>query len=1276
MNSPGSAQPFSGPSIAPHVMNDPRPQAAVAPLKLEHSAAGGYLAVGGEQHDPPASSGTPRTRTSEVKPAIRRAQVHRRHDLTAHKGRPGVEIGQLGRWTQELLRNWLRESYAGDSAWTCPCLCARRIRSRTVTMQCPSCGLANLPELRFCVRCGSMLTAPPLPDEQRKHVTILFVDTVGSTRLLSLLDPERVRAQIAEVLRICQEEIQRYGGTVDKLIGDAVMAVFGLPAVHEEDPERAARAALSIKTQMRPAVEAGTLPEIRVGVNTGEVVATARRGPGGELLVVGEAINLAARLQQHAAPGQVLVGERTMRAIRHVASLRPILPFEARGVSAPLAAWELLDILPAGGRPLAATPFVDREEDLGLLRGIARRALRECRGHVVTILGTAGVGKTRLVQEFTADDHVLHVLRGRALPYGTGIPLWALGETVREESGILIGDPLGLARRKLEDMATALQVTGATSRLSVVLGLDQRDRNLSREALFTGLKLFFRALAQRGPLLLILEDLHVAEDVTLDFLEYAPEWIRDSPILFFLLSRPELLERRSTWMGGKRNAVTVFIDPLAPESSREIVHAALARKQLPDSLLDLILDRAGGNPLFVEEMVSTLLEREVLVETQDRWVLRVPLGEVAMPDTVNAVIAARVDALPLHEKQTLQTAAVVGRDFWLGALRRVADETHIEDTIRRLVDKELLVRSPRSTLRGEEEFTFRHILIRDVAYAMIPKGQRWLKHAYCAEWLEQVAEDRRPEYADVIAYHWQQVMTLRAELGLARDPRAHERSIVNYLLAGDRAATLYANVTAIDHYTKVLDLNPPGRAQMQALLGRGGVLMLLGEYDKAREDFTVLRVMAHDTGDLKFEAAALDRIGQSYRSQDQIDRALEYLGQALGFSRNIGDPVLTGRILNHIGFAYDSAAMIQEAMRSLQEARRLLEGTDDLLGLAESLHGLGENAMRRGQYRECIEWSSESAKYSEQVGNRSLTGENRYMIAISRLVLGEYTAAEAEVERSVEDLAEIGDVWNLSFALGASARIAAAVGKFGKALEYSTRGWELARRIGADRQAVLNLLMKGAVYRELEDAEAAWQADQDAASLATDHRAASFVMPLVLFSLVLDSTMLGRWDDAQRHVEQVGQLLTETKRTDYLHQLTHVKGRLLLALGKGAQARELAVRLSDSVDASDMLHWRVPASLLLADTFAALSATEDAAVAYGAAAEHAERLGCRPGLWRALAGLAEARLVQGQTAEAARLSDHAGTIIRQLATTVPEESMRAAFLSSPHVKRVFTMAGL
>ncbi len=1129
--------------------------------------------------------------------------------------------------------------------------------------------------MRFCGNCGSALETPAAAAEERKVVTILFADVVASTALSGSVDPERLRDQMSRFFDIARQEIERYGGTVEKFIGDAVMAVFGLPAIHEDDPERAARAAAAMRDRLQPLVVAGGLPPIRIGLATGEAVANPRAAEKGEFLVTGEVVHLAARLQQHAAPGQILVGERTMPAVRRVATLRAIQPLQVKGRSEPLSAWEVLSVEPPREREVTATPFVGREEELDLLAGLVRRMRREGRGHVVTVLGPAGVGKTRLVQEFRQRAGEVHSLRGRALPYGSGVPFWAVGEAIREECGILFGDPLETARQKLEEAAARLELGDAVPALLSVLGLSDAGRDPTREELFAGMRGFFQALAQRGPLLVILEDLHSAEDVTLDYLEHSADWVRDVPILLLTLSRPELLERRTSWMGGKRSASTLYLDPLGGEESRALAMGILGRKTAPEPLLELILDSAEGNPLFMEEMLRSLIERGFLVEEDDGWTLTIPLTQVTIPDTIHAVIAARVDALPSPQKRILQAAAVQGKDFFLGGVRFVATEDHVDEALAALVQKELVVRKPRSMVVGEEEFTFRHILIRDVSYALIPKAQRWPKHARVAEWMSQTAGDRQAEWADVIAHNWLQVLALRQELGLPPDESARAHAIANLLLAGDRAARVYANTTALDHYGRVLDLDLPPDARLRALLGRGAVWMLLGQFERAREDFAAARTLAQQTGDRRTEAVALDYLGHSYRRQDRVAEALAYLQPALTLSREVDDPVLTGRILNHIGFTHFSDANHEEAIRHHEEARRLLEGSGDAAVLAESLHGLGENLMFWGRYQESIGFLLESARMCETVGNRSLAGENRFMVGHARQILGDYAEAQVEVQRSLAVLGEIGDIWNLAVALWAATGIAMALGEFSKAFEYATRGANLARQIEAIRFQHYNLLWLAQLHRELEDHHGAWQLDREAADLAG--KVGGGWVPIVLAWLALDLAALGRGEEAETHLRDARRALQQTQtHLDFDQTITHAAGKILLALGRPMEALQAADRLTDLVAGTGTLHWRVPSLLLRADAAAALGESQAALSTYRRAAEEAERAGLLPAMWRALVGRAEMQRATGDAPGATASAVRAREIIERLAATVPDERLRAVFLQSAKVQRVAALAGV
>jgi tetratricopeptide (TPR) repeat protein len=917
---------------------------------------------------------------------------------------------------------------------------------------------------------------------------------------------------------------------------------------------------------------------------------------------------------------------------------------------------------------------VGRRRELDLLTDCVRRVQREGRGHAVTVLGPAGVGKTRLARELRNRIDGVRILRGRALPYGTGVPFSPLGEAIREECGILFGDSLDVARRKLRETAARLEIGDAVPALRAVLGLGEGAHELSRQVLFTQTWMFFEAVARRSPLVLIAEDVHSADEGTLDFIEHSAGRLRDIPLLLLVLSRPELLERRPSWMPGQRSATILPLEPLAQSESRALVLGVLGGRPAPPSFPDLVLERAEGNPLFIEEILRTLLEQGVLVDEGAGWALTVPVGQITIPESVQAVIEARIDALSGPEKRTLQTAAVVGRDFWLGALLAL-DEDLSHDALRGLIDKNVLVPKPRSTLRGEKEFAFKHILIRDVAYRMLPKAQRWPKHMRFAEWLPRIAGGGRAAFADIIAHHWLQVNSLRDDLGLPPDPRAREQGIANLLVAAAQASRLYANSTALDHYTRALDLDPPSEERLAALLGRGEVWMLLAHHERAREEFAAVRALARQGARLRWEVQALDRLGHSFRRQDQIAHALEHLQEALRLSRDLGEASLTGHILNHIGFAYFSQARYEDAIHMHLEARALLERQDHA-GLAESLHGLGDNAVLLGRFDEGVRWLTDSAALCERIGNRSLEGENRYVIALCRDLLGDTAAAQTEVERSVAALAEIGDTWRLCFALSAAARVAIPLGQFGSAIDSATRGLNAARQIGAGRAAIFNLLCLSSVHRELEDFQGAWQADQEAADLLRAGEVGGFWRPGVLASLALDSAALGRTDDAQAYIRDARQAVAEgPTRGDFPEEIAHAEGRVFLALGRPSDARDAAVRLVDLVALNGLRRWRIPALLLQADAAAALGEPAKAVVLYQTGAEEAGRLGRPPALWRALAGLAELQHTIGDIAAAGPSAKRAQDITARLAACVRDKELEATFLGSARVRRIAALSG-
>ena len=569
-------------------------------------------------------------------------------------------------------------------------------------------------------------------------VTVLFADLVGFTARSEKLDPEDVRALLAPYHAHLRSELERFGGTVEKFIGDAVMALFGAPASHEDDPERAVRAALAIRDWAR---EQGDELQVRIAVNTGEaLVALDARPSEGEAMAAGDVVNTAARLQAAAPLNGILVGEQTYRATSEVFDYSKAEPVVGKGKSEPIPVWEALEARSRFGVDVsrrADTPLVGRGREQELLVSTLGRVREERSPQLVTIVGVPGIGKSRLVLElFRAveeDPEFVTWRQGRSLPYGEGVTFWALAEIVKAEAGILENDTPEQAEEKL--VRTVAQLGSDASErqwlerhLRPLAGVAEEEPTGAAEGV-AAWRRFLEALAEERPLVLVFEDLHWADASLLEFVDQLVERVSGVPLLVLATARPELLQRRPGWGGGKANALSISLSPLSDEDTARLVQALLERPLLDAQTQEALLGRAGGNPLYAEQYARVLLERGDLSE---------------LPETVQGIIAARLDALSEDEKQLLQDAAVVGKVFWMGAVEAVGSvtRTQAEELLFALERKEFLGRSRVSSVAGESEFVFRHLLIRDIAYGQIPRAARSLKHRHAAAWIESLGRPR------------------------------------------------------------------------------------------------------------------------------------------------------------------------------------------------------------------------------------------------------------------------------------------------------------------------------------------------------------------------------------------------------------------------------------------------------------------------------------------------------------------------------------------------------
>jgi class 3 adenylate cyclase len=636
---------------------------------------------------------------------------------------------------------------------------------------CPNCGSANAEGANFCSVCGFRLGVPTVA-EVRKTVTIVFCDVTGSTELGERLDPESMRKVLARYFEVMRAALERHGGSVEKFIGDAVMAVFGIPQLHEDDALRAVRAAadmLAALDDLNLELERdhGVRLACRIGVNTGEVLVGAETADFGR--VTGDAVNTAARLEGAAEPGQILIGDETYRLVRDSVRTEPIEPLSLKGKGDPVPAHRLLEVVSEFGqarRALTST-MVGRDRELDDLTRAFARAAEDRSCLLFTILGVAGEGKTRLVEEFlSAVGESANVVTGRCLPYGEGITYWPVAEAVRMALGVQAFDAAEDVAMRLGDVVAGDEHAAAIAlRLAEILGV--REGVTAAEEAPWAIRRFLEILAAERPLVALWEDIHWAEPAFLDVVDHIVDWSRDAPIMLVCTARPEFLDTRSDWGGGKLNATTLLLRPLDAKASADLIANLLGGAGLPLDASERLTEAAGGNPLFVEQMLSMMIDDGLLIRQNGAWIPASDLGSVAVPPTVAALLAARLERLTDDERRTIECAAVIGKEFYVGAVQDLLPDPLAHDApdlIRSLIRKEL-AREDRSMVPGQDAFRFRHILIRDAAYQAIPKERRAELHEGFAAWIGRVGGERAEEQDEIVGYHLEQACRYREAFG-------------------------------------------------------------------------------------------------------------------------------------------------------------------------------------------------------------------------------------------------------------------------------------------------------------------------------------------------------------------------------------------------------------------------------------------------------------------------------------------------------------------------------
>ncbi len=989
---------------------------------------------------------------------------------------------------------------------------------------CPNCGRESPEEFDFCPACGQPLTAPPAGREVRKTVTVVFCDVTGSTALGERLDPESLRDVQTRYFETLRVAIERHGGTVEKYAGDAAMAVFGIPQLHEDDALRAARAAVDIGeglVTLNKELERdrGVTIQVRIGVNTGEVV--AGDVAASQALVTGDAVNVAARLEQHAEPGEVLLGENTFRLVRHAVDLEPVEPLQLKGKAELVKVWRLLaarEMTTLSPRNLASL-MVGRERQLAQLRQAYDAAVEVSGCHLFTLLGSAGVGKSRLVKEFISGlGDGATVLLSRCLPYGKGISYYPVVETIKQAANLADFDLPAVIEAKVCAVLEGDEHQEVACRhISQLMGVAE---SAAGEETFWAIRRFFEAVARERPLVVVFDDIHWGEPTFLDLVDHIADWSRGSPILLLCMARPDLLDVRPTWGGGKRNAATVSLEPLTEEQATALVANLLGSAELPGALPRRIVEKTEGNPLFVEETLAMLIDEELIVRDDEGWRVIGELSAVTVPPSIHALLSARLDRLTSEERMVLEAAAVIGNEFFAGAVRDLVPvdiRERLPSDLMALVRKEL-IHPQDTTLPGEEAFRFRHLLIRDSTYDSIAKIRRAELHERVADWLERVAGDA-VEQEEIVGYHLEQASTYRTQLAPADESAQAigRRAAAHLASAGRRASSRNDFPAAANLLRRALMVGSPAGAERGTILYHLGVA--LGEVGDAGAAFVALDEavsLAALSGDRSLEWLA--RIGRSEVQSEADPHSLttdafrEELEEAIRAFEELGDETGLATAWRELAFLefmpclYDRAE--REARRALAHARacgedRLLSESVRTLLWAQTygsttpeagyrtLDGLGEDISRsrsieasalavRGAF-EAIDGSFEEARrltrlaiaLAEALGTRVMVAVCEAFLGQVEMAAGDAIAAERAYRRNYEILDETGHEGYNSTAAASLAGVLCTLGRFDEAEGYAV----IARHVAPDDDLASQVLGRSAqalVHAsrgELEDAE-------------------------------------------------------------------------------------------------------------------------------------------------------------------------------------------------------------
>jgi len=960
----------------------------------------------------------------------------------------------------------------------------------------------------------------------RKVVTVLFSDVVGSTGLGEALDPESLRHLMERYFEEMQAVLHHHGGTTEKFIGDAIMATFGIPRAHEDDALRAVRAAAEMRDVLRRLNQEferdwGVQILTRTGLNTGEVITGDPLA--GTTFVTGDAVNLAARLEESAPPGEILIGDATYRLIRGFATAEPLAPFTVKGKAEPVTAWKLLEVVTGarGWMGSLDSALVGRDREFGRLEEAFHRIVADTACEAVTIVGAAGIGKSRLAREFVSGLPVgTKVVSGRCLPYGEGITFWPIVEVLREAAGIGELDSPEQAKPKL---AAVLGDGGDSAlvgdRLAALMGLSEATPGIQET--FWAVRKLFEELAAPQPLVVVFDDIHWGETTFLDLVEYLVDWLHGVPVMLLCAARPELLESRGAWMTGKANATLVALLPLAGTETDRLIQNLLGGAPLAEEDRARIAEVAEGNPLFVEETLRMLIDEGMLQRRNGDLSLTADLATLTIPPTIQALLATRIDMLDEAERAVIERASVIGRAFWWGAVSELFPEEHRDragSSLRSLIRKDL-IRPDRSDVREGDAYRFAHILVRDAAYRAIPKAGRAELHERFAHWLETKSRDRAGEYEEIVGYHLEQAYRALAELGPVneRTLAIGRRAAKPLAAAGRRAFARGDMPAAVNLLSRAESLaSPEGPGRIELLPDLAFALLQTGDFAKMQAVVDDLRTSATAAGDpgLQAHAVVLDLwirlftqpegwADEAYREATRAISIFEGQGNERGLGKGwslLGlFHMMKGRFAT-AGEAWEKAAShaaaagdrreelehlawvpivewcgpgtVEEGIRRCQEVLERAEGDRKAMSVALSTWGTFE-AMR-ARFDQARELQARARSVLREVALPGWMGALTQNSGWVEILAGDPVAAERDLRWGVDTLRGIGELSWMSSAAAILAEALYVQGRLGDAVEFVRVSEESAGSEDTYSQSLLRSVWAKVLARQgkAEEAEA------------------------------------------------------------------------------------------------------------------------------------------------------------------------------------------------------------